>query len=362
VNGILMVEPSLEFIAERLERLQTEFRAFRHLSSDVAQLRADLLRVQENFSDLRESHDKLRESHDALFESHDALRDYVLELRTSMDGGFATTDDHFRAIQVQFDQMARQMATNLESFWPKSAARNRDPAEVTRPAQSASSWRCLQVVQDAAERLLVGIMFFPSAEVADVPLVAELRRPRLVGLHHLLIDADGKQHGLATAPLLGERFADLVLDSVAGDRVLREDQQQLIADANGGVDRVPRLRADRQVVRREPTAYAAVLQVGVQPLYERVVLGRVTDEAGIILDRLFEQRGQVVDQPIRQAAAAQEDQGQAARPLPGAVVEDARAPVNAGLQTLRRAQVDIREHGFVEVRPPEIHPPEVRPA
>jgi predicted nucleic acid-binding Zn-ribbon protein len=102
-----MVEPSLEFIAERLERLQTEFRAFRHLSSDVVQLRADLLRVQENLSDLRLSHDTLRES-------HDALREYTLELRTRMDAGFAATDDHFRAIQVQFDQMARQMATNLE--------------------------------------------------------------------------------------------------------------------------------------------------------------------------------------------------------------------------------------------------------
>jgi predicted nucleic acid-binding Zn-ribbon protein len=102
-----MVEPSLEFIAERLERLQTEFRAFRHLSSDVAQLRADLLRIQENLSDLRESHDKLRESHEALRESHDALREYVLELRTRIDAGFA-------AVQAQFDQMGRQMATNLE--------------------------------------------------------------------------------------------------------------------------------------------------------------------------------------------------------------------------------------------------------
>jgi predicted nucleic acid-binding Zn-ribbon protein len=102
-----MVEPSLEFIAERLERLQTEFRAFRHLSSDVAQLRADLLRVQENLSDLRESHDALRESHEALRESHDALRDYVLELRRHIDVGFA-------AVQAQFDQMAQQMATNLE--------------------------------------------------------------------------------------------------------------------------------------------------------------------------------------------------------------------------------------------------------
>jgi predicted nucleic acid-binding Zn-ribbon protein len=102
-----MVESSLEFIAERLERLQTEFRAFRHLSSDVAQLRADLLRVQENLSDLRLSHDALRES-------HDAMREYVLELRTRMDAGFAAAADHFSAIQAQFDQMARQTATNLE--------------------------------------------------------------------------------------------------------------------------------------------------------------------------------------------------------------------------------------------------------
>jgi 3-dehydroquinate dehydratase len=95
-----MVEPSLEFIAERLERLQTEFRAFRHLSSDVAQLRADLLRIQEDLSDLRQSHDALRES-------HDALREYVLELRRHIDAGFSAT-------QAQFDQMALQMATNLE--------------------------------------------------------------------------------------------------------------------------------------------------------------------------------------------------------------------------------------------------------
>jgi predicted nucleic acid-binding Zn-ribbon protein len=109
-----MVEPSLEFIAERLERLQTEFRAFRHLSSDVAQLRADLLRIQENLSDLRESHDMLRQSHDVLRESHDTLREYALELRMRIDAGFAANDGHFSAIQAQFDQMARQMATNLE--------------------------------------------------------------------------------------------------------------------------------------------------------------------------------------------------------------------------------------------------------
>jgi predicted nuclease with TOPRIM domain len=107
INEVRMVEPSLEFIAERLERLQTEFRAFRHLSSDVAQLRADVLRVQEDLSDLRQSHEMLRES-------HDTLREYTLELRKRIDAGFTANDGHFSAIQAQFDQMARQMATNLE--------------------------------------------------------------------------------------------------------------------------------------------------------------------------------------------------------------------------------------------------------
>ena len=31
-----------------------------------------------------------------------------------IDAGFAANDGQFRAIQAQFDQMARQMATNLE--------------------------------------------------------------------------------------------------------------------------------------------------------------------------------------------------------------------------------------------------------
>ena len=35
-------------------------------------------------------------------------------MRTHIDAGFAANDGQFRAIQAQFDQMARQMATNLE--------------------------------------------------------------------------------------------------------------------------------------------------------------------------------------------------------------------------------------------------------
>ena len=61
---------------------------------------------------------------------------------------------------------------------------------------------------------------------------------------------------------------------------------------------------------REPAAHALVLQVGVEALGELLVLRRVADEAGVELDRLVQQRGQIVDQVVRQADAAQEDEGQ----------------------------------------------------
>jgi hypothetical protein len=74
------------------------------------------------------------------------------------------------------------------------------------------------------------------------------------------------------------------------------------------------------------------------------------------LDRFFEQQGQVIDQPVGQTAAAQEGQGQAARPLQGAVVENARPLVPAGVQTFRSAQVDVCEHGLGKLCPVEVRP------
>jgi hypothetical protein len=79
----------------------------------------------------------------------------------------------------------------------------------------------------------------------------QLHRPRLGGFHYCLFDPDGKQHDMVTASLLGESLADLVLHPIAGNSVLREDQQQLVAHPNGFIDCVLRLR-DRQVVQCKP--------------------------------------------------------------------------------------------------------------
>jgi hypothetical protein len=57
-------------------------------------------------------------------------------------------------------------------------------------------------------------------------------------------------------------------------------------------------------VRREPAANAFALKVGMKAVGELLVLARIADEAGIELDRLVQQRRQVVDQVVGQADAA----------------------------------------------------------
>ena len=88
-----------------------------------------------------------------------------------------------------------------------SGCGRRGPSDVTQGI-------ALRSRQDPAERLLVSVIFFPAAKVADVPLIAEVHRPGLVALHHRLIDPDGKEHELPAALLLGERLADLVLHPI----------------------------------------------------------------------------------------------------------------------------------------------------
>jgi hypothetical protein len=78
------------------------------------------------------------------------------------------------------------------------------------------------------------------------------------------------------------------------------------------------------------------------------------------VDSLFKERGQVLDQTVGQAAAAQEGQGQTARSLQGPVVKDTRPKVDAGLQTLSLTQVRVPESGLVKERLREVCLTEVR--
>ena len=76
------------------------------------------------------------------------------------------------------------------------------------------------------------------------------------------------------------------------------------------IERIENFVADRQIVRCEPAAYPAILQVGMEAMGEFVVLAGVADEAGIVLDGLVQKRRQVINQVVRQADAAKKRERQ----------------------------------------------------
>jgi hypothetical protein len=173
----------------------------------------------------------------------------------------------------------------------------------------------LEVAQNAAERLLAGIVVFPSAKIADMPRPPNVSGPPGTALHYGIVQANRKQDRTFLLLLLLEGGLHLLLDPLAKYRVLGQDQQQPFVDVDSVIDALSELVADLHVLCGEPASHAVVLQVGVQALRELLVLRRVADEARVVLDGLVEQRRQLIDQPIGQTAAAQKGQRQPARPL-----------------------------------------------
>jgi hypothetical protein len=69
----------------------------------------------------------------------------------------------------------------------------------------------------------------PPAEVADVAVVPQFAGPCFGYLDHGIVEANWEQDELLAGALLGEGFGHLVLDPVALDGVLGQDQQDLVA-------------------------------------------------------------------------------------------------------------------------------------
>src|SRR3954447_16875712 len=105
--------------------------------------------------------------------------------------------------------------------------------------------RHLQVAQHPLQSLLVGVMVLPSAEVIDVAVAAQLASPCFGRLDHGVVEADREQDELLAGAFFGKGFGHLVLDPVAPDGVLGQDQQDLVAQPNRLVDGVPGLGPPR---------------------------------------------------------------------------------------------------------------------
>jgi hypothetical protein len=144
-------------------------------------------------------------------------------------------------------------------------------------------------------------VILPAREVADMTCASKLGSPRLGSSFNLFIEADRKQHNLISLLFFFEGLLYLIFDPIALDRMLGQDQQQLIAQPDPGIDLVADFAANWHIVWREPAAHPLVLQVGVKALCEVLIFGRVADEAGIKLDGLGRQ---IINEIVRQADAS----------------------------------------------------------
>jgi hypothetical protein len=63
--------------------------------------------------------------------------------------------------------------------------------------------------------------------------------------------------------------------------VWRQDQQEFVMEADGFVDLLVELAASLDIVRGKPAADTFGLEIGMEAVSEVLILGGVTDEAGI---------------------------------------------------------------------------------
>jgi len=113
--------------------------------------------------------------------------------------------------------------------------------------------------------------------------------------------------------------------------VLTEYKEQFVVDLDRLVNLLMEFAAALDVMRRKPDTQPGILQAFMQPAAEGVIDTAVANEAGVKLEGLVEEGGQVVDQYVWEPATPEKGQGERSRFREGTMVEDAGTFVDAGL-------------------------------
>lgn len=164
-----------------------------------------------------------------------------------------------------------------------------------------------EITQETLKGELVGIMIFPSGEVADVPAAAQVGGPVLVRVQNCIVQSQGKEYIAVLAFLFFAGGKYLALDPGAGDSGLGEYDDEFIVEANGFVDTPMIMVADLEIFFSEPAAHASGLEIGIEALSKVFILVRVGNEAGVIIDGQHrgDERAHIGDEGFRNAHTAQ---------------------------------------------------------
>ncbi len=137
--------------------------------------------------------------------------------------------------------------------------------------------------------------------------------------------------------------------------------------ADGRVNLLVELLAGFNVVRGEPAAHAFILQAFVQTVGKLLVLARIADEAGVELNRAADNRKpmQAMNSSRRPAPRRKNSAILRLERIDRIYADRAGSTMAHGIQSFRRAQIDVGLHGpaqsgFAEVRLPEVRPAQVR--
>jgi hypothetical protein len=143
--------------------------------------------------------------------------------------------------------------------------------------------------------------------------------------------------------------------------MFREDNQELIVQANGLINIMPKILTDLQVLRSKPTTHAVGLQVSIKPFSKVLVLASIANKAGIVLDRMGHQRAHVDNEVIWNTSSAQKDlRNMACGAVDGINANSRWISMLHCLKPFHRTQINVIELCPSYFRAADLSIPEVR--
>src|SRR5258708_1200395 len=138
-----------------------------------------------------------------------------------------------------------------------------------------------------------------------MPAAPYIGSPGLGRVHRCIIQTNGKEHWslLTVLFLAGGHY--LTFDPDALDRVVRENEDELVVEANRFIDTLVIVVTNLQVFGRKPATDSFMLQISIEPFGKCLILAGMADEAGVVVNRLDDKRAHIGDEGIWNASFAE---------------------------------------------------------
>ena len=145
---------------------------------------------------------------------------------------------------------------------------------------------------------MIRVVRLPAPKVANVAGIAYQRWPSRLQGHYRVVNPDRKEDGGALLAFSCQGRFDLFLYPLTRHRSLGQNEKQLVINADRFIDAYPYFGPYGEIFWGKPAPYTLVLEIRMKAFGKGMVLARVTDEAGVKLEGLIEERREIVNQRV----------------------------------------------------------------